>query len=117
MPSNESHPSDGQGKVQRAGQPVPRPGAVHGLQLVAVRVRSLGLRARPLDHEPELAGAVGGPVRRLQQHGPVHHRPVLVVRPVQVDPSVRPCLAAPARHGGNGAYADSVGTVPYLKDI
>jgi hypothetical protein len=44
-------------------------GRVHSDQLVAERVRRAGLRAGVQHGEPQLAGAVGGAVRRLRQHG------------------------------------------------
>ena len=45
-----------------------------------------------------------GAIRRLQQHSPVHHRPVHRVGPEQVDPAEWAGDAAAPRHGGHGGY-------------
>ena len=52
--------------------------------------------------QPQRPGAVGGPVRRLPQHSPVHHRPVHLPGPGQVGPAERHRAAAAPRHGGHG---------------
>ncbi len=66
--------------VRAAAQPHRRPGPVHGLRLGAVRVRRGRLRVRLLGGEPQRAGGLGGPVRRLRQRRPVDHRRVHLVR-------------------------------------
>jgi hypothetical protein len=92
-------------RVQTLVQPVPRPGALHRLQQLPLRVRRARFRARLLDDQPQRARHLGGPIRRLQQHRPVHHRPVHLFGSGQVGAPERPRHAPPARPRGHGSRA------------
>lgn len=52
--------------------------------------------------QPQRAGTVGGPVWWLQQHSPVHHRPVHQLGSGQMGQTEWDRPAAATRHGGNG---------------
>ena len=102
--------------VQRAESRAARgpAGALHRVQLVAERVRRARLRARLLDDEPERARHLGGAVRRLLQHGAVHHRPVCQQRPVEVNSPkwTGHAVAARLRGHGPGAFELPAGAIP-----
>ena len=96
-------------ETERAWTPAERParrhGQVPGLRLPAVGVRRGGLRVRLLGRQQGRAGAVGGPVRRLRQRRPDHHRPVPGGRRGQVGPDLGPRAAAAPRLRGPGSRA------------
>ena len=64
-----------------------REGVVRDLQLAAERVRVPGIRVRLRLRNPQRAGALGSPVRRLQQRRADHHRPVHRRRRREVGPA------------------------------
>ena len=74
-------------------------GALHREQLLVVRVRRAGIRTGLLNDQPQRAGAVGGPVWGLLEHGPVHHRPVHRQRSGQVGEAVGARPPPAPRHG------------------
>jgi 2-oxoglutarate decarboxylase len=80
-------------------------GAVLDLRLAAVGVRGRRLRIRLLAGGTRRPGGVGGPVRRLRQRRPDHHRPVPGRGRDQVGPDVGsdPAAAARLRRAGGGA--------------
>ena len=82
-----------------------RGGAVLGLQHDAERVRSARLRVRLRPRQPGCVGHVGGPVRRLHQRCPGHHRSVHRRRRGQVGSAQRCRHAAAARLRGPGPRA------------
>ena len=83
-------PGTGTARVLRLRQPPLRGGRAR------IRLRLLARRAQHAHH-------VGGPVRRLRQRRPGHHRPVHRVGRVQVGPGQRPghasCLTATRARG------------------
>ena len=79
-------------------------GALLDLRLAAVRICRLGLRVRLLVDRPRRAGGMGGPVRRLRQRSPDHHRPVprrgrdqVGARRRGLDPQASPAWTTKAR--------------------
>ena len=86
------------------GRPA-RGGPILGLRLAALGVRRARLRVRLRERQQGLPGAVGGPVRRLHQRRPDHHRPVPRRRRGQVGHHMRAGAAAPARLRGPGSGA------------
>ena len=79
--------------------------AVHHPRLAAVGVRRRGLRVRLLGRGPRRPGGLGGPVRRLLERRPDHHRQLPGGRRGQVGPDVRPGPAAAPRLRGPGPRA------------
>ncbi|XP_061655439.1 2-oxoglutarate dehydrogenase complex component E1 isoform X3 [Phyllopteryx taeniolatus] len=103
--SRPSRPKRGQEDLHPHEPHLERPSHIHRLQQLAVGIRSPGFRIRLCHGQPQRAGSVGGPVRRLPQHGSVRHRPVHQLRSGQVGQTERHRAAAPPRHGGNGSRA------------
>ena len=90
----------------------PRRRALRGLRLAALRGRGHGLRVRLLRGRAPRARDVGGPVRRLHERGPGHHRPVpLRLRDRSgASPPASPCCcptATKARGRSTAARASS----------
>ena len=85
------------GHVHAAEQPVRRPGQVRRGEQLAVGVRRARLRDGLRHAQPQLAGAVGGAVRRLRQHGAGDFRPVPVQWSGQVGATERSRVSAAAR--------------------
>ena len=79
-----------------------RPGQAVDLRLAAVRIRGHGLRIRLLGGAPGRPGALGGPVRRLRQRRPDHHRRVHLLRRAEVGPALLAGADAAARLRGPG---------------
>ena len=75
------------------------------LRLAAVGVRRPRLRVRLLGRQQGRPGHLGGPVRRLRQRRPDHHRPVHRGRRGQVGPDLGPGHAAAPRLRGPGPRA------------
>ncbi len=99
------HRPDHRGALCPAEPRPGRAGAVRGHRQPAVGGRRARVRVRLQPGRAELAGAVGGAVRRLRQRRPGDRRPVRVVGRGQVAAHVGPGHAAAARLRGPGAGA------------
>ncbi len=101
--ARSAHRSQYRRRVLAAEEPVRYAADIHGLRLVAVRVRSDGVRVRLLGRARRRVGVLGGAVRRLRRRRADDRRRVHRLRRGEVGAAQRRHVAAAARIRGTGA--------------